>query len=1258
MKKIKNFLTSNITIAFCIIVMLGLFPVNALAWKFIAYGDTRTYPNDHEAALQQMLDYAPDFDFIVNVGDVVSRGHNPDHWDTWAGSMNTIFGSTLQSGNPFYISCPGNHEWYRGCDAQELANWHNYLSYQANRWPENDTRYWYFDHQNARIIILDFMDDLDAQKAMIEEACSTNTQTWIFAVFHGPVLTFGNKPYDADIHRKFAKPLYEGGCDMFFVGHAHSYIRSKKVAFDGTNHPLEDETNGTVQIMTGDGGAGRDPIRDINASGFEYLSTPNYTTQSNQTPGMTIIEINGNALNLKHYNQDGLLDEANFTPNEKVNCTDCVPTYSLVTNTSGMGSVNPSGGTYDENTVVSVTALPATGWQFDSWSGDISGTSNPVNITMNANKNITANFSLPGGGTIATLSVTDDAYVLDNITSENTGNSTTISIKNTTRKVGLVKFDLNGISETIISATLKLTGANSASGGNVSVYEINNDNWNESSVTYSNAPAKGSYIGSTILGGSGAVNNFDVSSFVTAEQSGDNIVSLWLNDDQNNSSRYDFHSKEASGDQGPKLELILSGDPPPTYSLTTSAVNGSVSPLEGEFDEGTVVSLTATPDVGYEFSHWSGDASGTTNTVNITMDSDKSVVANFAPEAVTYTLTTIIDGPGAIDLNPAGGTYAPGTAVTLTAIPTPGGESFNSWSGDISGTENPTTIIMDGNKTVTAHFEIGHILSVSATEGGTVTPESGIYSDGETATLTATALPEYEFSHWSGDLTGTTNPIDITMNDDKSITANFIYNGSSTSVTLSPTDDSFILDNSVNTNKGADPTFSIKNVTKKVGLVKFDLSSISGQISSAAIELTGANAATGGNVSIYSIANDNWDEETVTYSNAPAKGSLLGSSSLGAAGTVYSIDITNFVVAEQSGDDLVSLWINDNQSNGSRYDFSTKEAAGDVGPKLVLEVNGGTGSETYTLTTSVVGNGSVSPSGGTYDEGTVVTLTATPVTGWILDSWSGDASGSDNPITITMNSNKNISAVFDIIACCNYIVSNLTPTDDAFVKSTVANSNFGANTTLKVNAANKQAFIKFDVSSIGTVSNAEIQITPSSTSGIVEVWEVSNDAWNEGSVTWNTKPSATTYIGTIDIAAGITSVTVTNYIEEQALADDAASFALIATQNVNTIFSSKEGSNGPVLVVEHDDIPKTAIDAESTNIQMFPNPTTGIVNIAINDIDFNNGIVNIYNSQGVLIETVSIENAYSTVKIKQNSGLYLMEVIYNDKVQVTPVMKQ
>ena len=70
-------------------------------------------------------------------------------------------------------------------------------------------------------------------------------------------------------------------------------------------------------------------------------------------------------------------------------------THTLIANTVGSGTItlSPDKVTYNENEVVQLTATPAIDWEFSNWSGDVSGTTNPVNLTMNSNKTITATFT-------------------------------------------------------------------------------------------------------------------------------------------------------------------------------------------------------------------------------------------------------------------------------------------------------------------------------------------------------------------------------------------------------------------------------------------------------------------------------------------------------------------------------------------------------------------------------------------------------------------------------------------------------------------------------------------------------------------------------------------------------------------------------------------------------------------------------------------------------------------------------------------------
>ena len=95
--------------------------------------------------------------------------------------------------------------------------------------------------------------------------------------------------------------------------------------------------------------------------------------------------------------------------------------------------------------------------------------------------------------------------------------------------------------------------------------------------------------------------------------------------------------------------LLLGACAAPTYTLSTSVSPsgaGSVLPSDGQYEEGTQVTLTATPARGYTFDCWDGDASGSSATITLAMDLDKSVIATFTQ--ITYDLTMNVVGNGTI----------------------------------------------------------------------------------------------------------------------------------------------------------------------------------------------------------------------------------------------------------------------------------------------------------------------------------------------------------------------------------------------------------------------------------------------------------------------------------------------------------------------------------------------------------------------------------------------------------------------------------
>jgi uncharacterized repeat protein (TIGR02543 family) len=211
-----------------------------------------------------------------------------------------------------------------------------------------------------------------------------------------------------------------------------------------------------------------------------------------------------------------------------------IPTYDLAVTVDGQGTVDPASGTYQEGTVVAITATPAQGWIFDHWSGDATGNANPVSVTMDANKNITAHFTqIP----TYDLAVTVDGQ------------------------------------------------------GTVD-------------------PASGTYQEGTVV----AITATPAQGWVFDHWSGDatgnaNPVSVTMDANKNITAHF--------------TQI-------PTYDLAVAVDGqGTVDPASGTYLEGTVVAITATPAQGYVFDHWSGDASGNTNPLSVTMDANKNITAHF-----------------------------------------------------------------------------------------------------------------------------------------------------------------------------------------------------------------------------------------------------------------------------------------------------------------------------------------------------------------------------------------------------------------------------------------------------------------------------------------------------------------------------------------------------------------------------------------------------------------------------------------------------
>lgn len=71
----------------------------------------------------------------------------------------------------------------------------------------------------------------------------------------------------------------------------------------------------------------------------------------------------------------------------------------------------------------------------------------------------------------------------------------------------------------------------------------------------------------------------------------------------------------------------------------------------------------------------------------------------------TATLSIATNGPGSVERDPDQSVFGCGESVLLTAIPQPG-FAFSGWSGDLSGADNPETVSMTSDRSVTATFVV------------------------------------------------------------------------------------------------------------------------------------------------------------------------------------------------------------------------------------------------------------------------------------------------------------------------------------------------------------------------------------------------------------------------------------------------------------------------------------------------------------------------------------------------------------------------
>jgi hypothetical protein len=324
--------------------------------------------------------------------------------------------------------------------------------------------------------------------------------------------------------------------------------------------------------------------------------------------------------------------------------------YKLTTTVSpaGSGTIarSPDATWYDPGAVVQLTATPNIGYVFDHWSDDLSGTTNPENLTMDGPKSVTANFA-PSWSEMEEVDADADAWVWEDYPADNYGDDVDLyagysSISGGQENVYL-HFDLSSLPSTTTVVVVELWVYISFSWNHYDTgYSLAavDEPWDEDTITWDDAPASTQMFTFT-----GPADEFEgwykitdpdliakVQDWISNPSANNGLAIAPLPSTTSDDEVY-MNSREAAN--APKLIVYYN---PSGYRLTATAdpaAGGTVDTLptspDRYYNSGTVVTLTAIPNVGYEFVDWSGDLSGTENPTTVTMDSDKTVTANFIP---------------------------------------------------------------------------------------------------------------------------------------------------------------------------------------------------------------------------------------------------------------------------------------------------------------------------------------------------------------------------------------------------------------------------------------------------------------------------------------------------------------------------------------------------------------------------------------------------------------------------------------------------
>ena len=680
--------------------------------------------------------------------------------------------------------------------------------------------------------------------------------------------------------------------------------------------------------------------------------------------------------------------------------------------------------------MVQLTATPAGGWNFDFWSGDASGNTNPLLVTMDANKSITANFgqhfytwNQTGTATWSTATnwtPTRTAPATNDVLVFNNGAVTAIASGVPTQTVGqiLVSGNTNITLQAVAASTLTIAGGAST---DLSVAA-------GSTLQLTGANAVTLAIGTGATGSiSGTMNLAGSAHRLTATDAGSlvfNSGALCVTGVSFSGSPFGTTALNSVVFSAGALYQHIAGANP----FGASAPNSVVTFLAGSryrVDGAITPAMSGRTYADFEFNN--GGTQSTTGGTAVTMDS-------------------LVVTQGTLNLNLSGGAFIRGdihvkAAGTLGMNPATGSPVFS-----LAGT-TPQSIDIQGTFTETTNAVLGlnnaagaSLVTNLALKGNLAFTSGRLNTGARTLTLASTSSVTGA-SQGSGWVNGT-----LAKNYAAGAFASTLAIGDAASYTpidISGTGAGAGFALTASTTGSEHPNFATSGLDAARSLNRFwGVASANGtgatwsatfNYPTSDVDLTADPLAFQGRA---------WDGATWSplTINTTTANSIQATGITSATPTQFAFgDAPSFTITATAGANggiapsgAVSVPQNGSQAftitpNAGFHVLDLLVDGGSVGALTAFTFTNVVANHTIaasfagdarTLTVNVVGGGSVTkaPDLPTYPNLSSVQLTAVPATGWAFSAWSGDLVSTNNPDNLLMDAAKTVTSTFLDIA--------------------------------------------------------------------------------------------------------------------------------------------------------------------------------------------------------------------------------------------------